>query len=273
MTTEFPTTFSAFFERCKNDLTFASYSWALVTPVVAVAELFFTANYSRFFTGKSLLHCALPGAVGWFLMEIVSPGLYTYFYIINGGDFLHTPLMWMWNIHYTYRCFIYPGLRWNNIKPMPLEIALLAMGYNSVNGWLNGVFSAQFTFDSITASTFNTVCFCIGAVMWLLGFIGNIHSDEVLRSLRKNPEDKGKYKIPPPVGMHRFLFSPNYSCECFEWLGYYVASSFAPAPMTFFVWTVANLGPRTLTNYKWYKKTFPSDQLPKDRKIFIPFIW
>jgi len=72
--------------------------------------------------------------------------------------------------------------------------------------------------------------------------------------------------------MHRFLLSPNYSCECFEWFGYYIASGFAAEPMTFFVWTLANLGPRTITNYKWYKKTFPND-FPKDRKIFIPFIF
>jgi len=268
---EFPTSFNEFFDRVKTDTTFASYVWALITPFVFAAEFFFTANYSRFFDGKSLLFVVLPGSVGWFLMEVVSPGLYLYFFIRYGGNLLQAPLLYMWMIHYTYRTIIYPLLRWGKIKPMPLEIALMGMMYNSGNAWLNGVFSSEFTCETITSSTFHTVCFCVGCCMWLLGFIGNVHSDEVLRSLRKNPEDAGKYKIPPPVGMHRFLFSPNYSCECFEWLGYYVASGFAPAPMTFFVWTVANLAPRTFSNYKWYKKTF-GDELPKDRKIIIPFI-
>jgi len=268
---ELPTTFAEFWTRIQTDSKFASYSWALVTPVVAFAEFFVTANYSRFYTGWSLLHCALPGAVGWFLMEIVSPVLYVFFFLTHGGNPLNAPLLHMWIAHYTYRSIFYPLLRWNKIKPMPLEIALMSMMFNSVNGLLNGIYSATFTYDTIPSSTFHNVCFIVGFCMWVLGFIGNIHSDEILRALRKNPEDAGKYKIPPPEGMHRFLLSPNYSCECFEWLGYYVASGFAAEPMTFFVWTVANLGPRTFTNYKWYKKTFP-DNFPKDRKIFIPFL-
>ena len=267
-----PTTLAEFWARLQSDVTFASHTWALLAPVVALSLFFVTANYSRYYTGWSLLRCALPGAVGWFVMEVVSPGLYLWSFLRAGGDLLRCPLAAMWLTHYTYRCFVYPALRWRTMKPMPLEIALLSVMFNSVNGYLNGASAADFTLAGALATRTGAVCLAVGACMWLLGFVGNIHSDETLRALRKSPAEAGVYKVPPPVGMHRYLMSPNYSCECFEWLGYYVASRFAPAAMTFFVWTLANLGPRAYTNYKWCQKRF-GKKMPKNRRIFIPFIW
>ena len=151
---------------------------------------------------------------------------------------------------------------------MPVEIALLAAGFNSVNGTINGADLVNFTYDEC-----NKVLFWIGALMWLFGFIGNIHSDEVVLALRKNKEcGEKRYYIPPAKGMHKYVASPNYACEIFEWLGLCVASGFRTGPVCFWLWTVANLAPRARTNYKWYVQTF-GDKYPKDRKVLIPFIY
>jgi len=43
------------------------------------------------------------------------------------------------------------------------------------------------------------------------------------------------------------------------------------AGLMFFVWTIANLLPRAISNHKWYKKNF--DAYPDDRKVIVPNLY
>lgn len=58
-------------------------------------------------------------------------------------------------------------------------------------------------------------------VLWLSGLLVNLHSDAILRRLRRLPGDG--YKI-PRGGMFEYVSGANFFGECVEWTGYAVAT-------------------------------------------------
>ena len=62
--------------------------------------------------------------------------------------------------------------------------------------------------------------------MWIVGFCANIHSDHILRNLRK-PGESG-YKI-PRGGLFELVSAANYAAESCEWLGFAIAADTFPA--------------------------------------------
>jgi 3-oxo-5-alpha-steroid 4-dehydrogenase 1 len=208
----------------------------------------------------------LPGAAAWFLMEGVSAAAFIAAFLASGGGgrgrFSVPALLFVG--HYCYRAGLYPLLRVRSLRPVPLEFALSATFFNVVNGSLNGASVAMRPPPSVPVVA-------LGAAVWLAGLAGNVHSDEVTRRLRK-PGEGRVYRVPPAVGMHRFLISPNYFCEMVEWLGYWVAAGFSPAALSFVLWTAANLIPHSVLNARWARAKFGSD-LPPTRRTFIPFLW
>jgi steroid 5-alpha reductase family enzyme len=105
-----------------------------------------------------------------------------------------------------------------------------------------------------------------GALLFVLGFALNVHSDSVLFALRK-PGETG-YEIPRGGGF-RYLSSPNYLGEILEWIGWALAT-WSLAGLAFAVYTAANLVPRALSHHRWYKEQFPD--YPAERKAIIPFV-
>eukprot|EP00252_Welwitschia_mirabilis_P004240 TRINITY_DN14515_c0_g1_i2.p1 TRINITY_DN14515_c0_g1~~TRINITY_DN14515_c0_g1_i2.p1 ORF type:complete len:107 (+),score=1.10 TRINITY_DN14515_c0_g1_i2:167-487(+) len=102
----------------------------------------------------------------------------------------------------------------------------------------------------------------------------NIWADSVLLSLRKDKRSdtlkKGqRYQI-PKGGLFEFVSCPNYFGEIVEWLGWAILT-WSRAGLGFFVYTVANLGPRAAAHHDWYREKFGS-AYPKSRKILIPFL-
>ncbi len=63
----------------------------------------------------------------------------------------------------------------------------------------------------------------------------------------------------------------NYFGEILEWTGFAIACG-GMAPLSFWIWTCANLIPRAIATHKWYHNKFGSSY-PKSRKAIIPFIW
>ena len=86
-------------------------------------------------------------------------------------------------------------------------------------------------------------------------------------NLRK-PGETG-YKI-PQGGFYRWVSAPNYFGELLEWLGWAIAT-WSLAGFSFLVYTAANLGPRAITNHKWYLEKF--DDYPEERKALVPFLF
>jgi 3-oxo-5-alpha-steroid 4-dehydrogenase 1 len=168
----------------------------------------------------------------------------------------------LWIGHYFNRSIIYP-IRQNSPSKMPLLIPLLAFMFNIVNGFVNGYhlgFIQAYPLEYIYEWNF-----ILGIILFVIGAIINIKSDNILLRLRSN--NKG-YHIPNGF-MFRYVSYPNYLGEIMEWVAF-ALMTWSLAGLSFAVWTIANLVPRAIAGHKWYKETF--DNYPKNRKAILPHI-
>jgi steroid 5-alpha reductase family enzyme len=169
----------------------------------------------------------------------------------------------LWELHYVYRTFVFPFRLRGSGRRTPWSVVAMAAVFNVVNGYFNG---SHLSAAEYSASWLGSPQFLAGAALFLVGFAVNIHSDSVLRNLRK-PGETG-YKI-PQGGLYRFVSCPNYFGEVLEWTGWAIATS-SLAGLSFAVWTVANLVPRAVAHHRWYRERFPD--YPKERKAVVPFL-
>ena len=106
-------------------------------------------------------------------------------------------------------------------------------------------------------------------IIFFLGMGINLHSDHVIRNLRK-PGDTKHYI--PRKGFYKYVTSANYFGEFTEWIGYAILT-WSPAGLLFAVWTFANLGPRAKSLTQKYEKEFGEEYTKLNKKHIIPFIW
>jgi 3-oxo-5-alpha-steroid 4-dehydrogenase 1 len=240
------------------------YLW-LAIAVLTFASLFFiSAPYGRH--NRKGWGAQVNNKWGWIIMELASPFALSYFFFSTPNE--KNSAVWvfylLWIFHYFYRSLIFPFKLNSKGKTIPLSIVLMAIFFNSVNGFTNGFYFGNFAADYSTYS-FLSPQFILGFAVFILGFYIHFKSDNILINLRKN---NSGYNIP-----NSFLFkkvaSPNYFGEILEWFGFAIMTN-ALSAWCFLAWTIANLAPRALANYKWYKNKFPD--YPKDRKILIPGI-
>lgn len=77
-------------------------------------------------------------------------------------------------------------------KPTPVSPVIFAFTFTTINGYLQGRYLSHYlTYD---LWWFVDPRFIVGHLLFLFGMAANIHSDTILRGLRK-PGEKG-YKIP-----------------------------------------------------------------------------
>ncbi|KAB0399279.1 hypothetical protein E2I00_013137, partial [Balaenoptera physalus] len=147
---------------------------------------------------------------------------------------------------------------------MPLYTFMLAFMFCTYNGYLQSRYLSQY---AVYADSWLTdPRFLTGFVLWLLGMLINIHSDHVLRNLRK-PGETG-YKI-PKGGLFEYITAANYFGEVVEWCGYALAS-WSIQGWAFAVFTFCVLLTRAQQHHQWYHEKF--EDYPKFRKIMIPFL-
>ncbi|XP_062980375.1 3-oxo-5-alpha-steroid 4-dehydrogenase 2 isoform X3 [Elgaria multicarinata webbii] len=115
--------------------------------------------------------------------------------------------------------------------------------------------------------TFIYSFFTRGIVLFLFGMGINIHSDILLRQLRKPGELT--YKI-PQGGLFAYVSGANFFGEILEWFGYAVATWSLPA-FSFALFTLCCIGPRAYHHHRYYLRKFTS--YPKSRRALIPFIF
>ncbi len=103
----------------------------------------------------------------------------------------------------------------------------------------------------------------IGLVVFFAGMAINLHSDHVIRHLRK-PGDTRHYL--PKGGMYHFVTSGNYLGELIEWTGFAIIAG-SPAAWVFVWWTAANLVSETrqLETEKESYRLFINPPLPPPR--------
>ncbi|ELT93041.1 hypothetical protein CAPTEDRAFT_153061 [Capitella teleta] len=167
-------------------------------------------------------------------------------------------------LHYFQRTFIFPALI-RESKPTPIYICFLAFVFCVWNGWLQ---SRSLTLHVRFPAQWTTQpCFILGSVAFVFGLVINVHSDHILRSLRKPGETA--YKI-PRGGMFDYVSGANFLGEIIEWCGFAVAC-WTPYAAAFAFFTICNIGPRALSHHQWYLKKF-GDDYPRSRKALIPFV-
>ncbi|KAM3863024.1 3-oxo-5-alpha-steroid 4-dehydrogenase 2b [Diretmus argenteus] len=207
----------------------------------------------------------LPARLAWFLQEL--PALLVPVLLLltphkpsSMGRYL---LLGTFCVHYFQRTFIYSLL--NRGQPSPLYVTLLSGCFCSVNGFLQGHYllhCAQYDDGWSADYRYKT-----GVLLFYLGMAINVHSDYILRNLRKPGEVI--YKI-PKGGLFEYVSGANYLGEIVEWFGYAIATWSLPS-LSFAILSLCFIGPRACYHHRYYHQKFKD--YPRLRKALIPFIF
>lgn len=247
--------------------TYIIYTWIAIGIITFFYLLFKqSAPYGRHTRpgwGKEI-----SNRLGWVIMETPVMLFVLLFFSLGTNP---NPSQWVYFfmalffLHYIHRSFVFPAFIRTQGKKMPLIIALSAMGFNLMNGFGFGYYwgsFAEYPTDWLTDWRFLS-----GITLFLGGMIINMWADYTLINLRK--EGETGYKIPKGF-LFEYISCPNHFGEMIEWAGFALMTWSLPA-LTFWVWTISNLIPRTLAHHKWYQEKFAD--YPKHRKAFLPFLW
>jgi 3-oxo-5-alpha-steroid 4-dehydrogenase 1 len=249
----------------KEIFTYLVIGWIAVAVIISPFLFFVTPPYGRH--TKSNWGATISNTLGWFIMEI--PSLLVFSYFIISGPTLKSRTIWafgiLWFIHYFYRSVIFPWRLKTRGKRMPLIIVFSAIFFNLINASTNGYYLGYLS-EGYPSDWLLDPRFIIGIILFILGFFTNQISDQILLNLRKG----GKTGYYIPTGwLYKYVSCPNFLGEIMEWTGFAIMAWNLPA-FSFALWTAVNLIPRALDHHKWYKKTFPD--YPKSRKAIIPHI-
>ena len=207
----------------------------------------------------------VPNRVGWILMEAPTVLLFIAIFAVGEDRAELVPLVMLgiWQVHYVHRTFVFP-FRMRSGKRMPISIPILGGSFQLLNVYVNARWISHL--GEYDASWLLDPRFVVGALVFGVGMVINLHADTVLIHLRKPGETA--YKI-PRGGMYRFVTSPNYLGEILEWCGWAILTWSLPGLALAF-YTIANLAPRAFTNHRWYHEKFPD--YPKERRALVPFL-
>lgn len=228
-------------------------------------QLFITAPYGRH--ARAGFGPTKPNRLGWIVMELVSPIVFAALFLFGGAD--KTAPMWiflaLWMAHYLHRALVFPFMTRTRAKTIPVLIVLSAMGFNVVNGGLNGLWLGDVGGPYPNAWLVDPR-FLIGLALFTGGAVLNLWADYRLIALRA-PGESG-YRL-PEGGAFDIVSCPNHLGEIIEWFGFALMCWNLPA-LSFAIWTFANLVPRALSHHRWYRQRFPD--YPAGRKAVIPFV-
>jgi 3-oxo-5-alpha-steroid 4-dehydrogenase 1 len=248
---------------------------AVMAVIVFVALFFFKAGYG--YLSTSNWGPKINNKTAWVIMECPSFLYllwYTIEYALSGKTALNCNLVLyimggLFLLHYFQRSFIFPLLM-RGKSTMPIAIMLMGMTFNTLNSYFIG----KWLFDYAPAGRYGiewlwSPQFIIGVVIFFAGMAINLHSDHVIRNLRK-PGDTRHYI--PKKGLYKYVTSANYFGELTEWIGFAILTWSLPGVL-FAVWTFANLGPRAKSLTEKYEKEFGEEYTRLNKKHLIPFIW
>ncbi|XP_054619209.1 3-oxo-5-alpha-steroid 4-dehydrogenase 1 [Dunckerocampus dactyliophorus] len=170
----------------------------------------------------------------------------------------------MYLCHYAQRSLIYPFLIRGG-KPTPFVSFALATVFCIYNGFMQIRYLSHYA--EYPADWITRPCFIAGSVLWFVGWLMNLHSDHILRNLRKHGETG--YKI-PKGGMFEYVSGANFLGEITEWVGFALAGQSVHSA-AFAVFTIVVLRSRAVDHHKWYLTKF--EDYPKTRKALIPILY
>jgi len=245
-----------------------------LAAVVFIALQFITVAYGMTFNNRWGI--SISSKLGWKLMEmpVFISILIIYGVSLSMGiksfNVVTTFILLLFLIHYGQRSFVFPLLMRGQSK-MPLSVVFSGIFFNFCNAFMQGCWLFIINHNnSYPVSWFWSPCFIIGTAIFFFGMIVNLHSDRIIRKLRKSKEDNNYYL---PKG---FLFerinSSNYFGELLEWLGFAILT-WSFAGFVFFCWAFANLVPRAKAVYYRYEQFFGEDFSKLNRWKIFPYIY
>lgn len=248
---------------------FNAFLWIMsgIAVVVFIALYFVKAGYGMFRDNRWGL--AINNKVAWVLMEAPVFIVMCILWWNSARRFEMVPLICflLFQLHYFQRSFVFPFLMKGKSR-MPIVIMLMGITFNVLNGFMQGEWLFYLAPEGLYSTAWlTTPQFIIGVVLFFIGMAINLHSDNVIRHLRK-PGDTRHYL--PAKGMYRYVTSANYFGEIVEWTGFAILT-WSAAGVVFVWWTFANLVPRANAIYHRYQVEF-GDAMGSRKRIF-PFIY
>lgn len=239
--------------------------WILVAIIILIILLKFKKlkTYGRHVPKNGIL---LNNRLGWFLMEIPTLILMPYF-IYTGKNTINTVIfcfLSLYIVHYLNRTIIFPLRLKLKKNKIPIHIVFSAALFNLINTFFLGYYFGNIKIYKENWLT--TPYFIIGIIIFFIGMLINIKSDNILINLRKNNNEE--YSI-PRKGLFKYISCPNHFGEIIEWLGFAILT-WSFAGFSFFIWTTCNLIPRSIKHHNWYRNKFK--KYPNKRKAVIPYL-
>ncbi|XP_051559185.1 3-oxo-5-alpha-steroid 4-dehydrogenase 2-like [Myxocyprinus asiaticus] len=247
----------------ENTIYYSSWAFVVGGLLYLLRQMSTHTPYGRY-VDTNIPSVMVPAKAGWFIQELPSflvPVLLLLTTESFPGMGQHL-LLWTFCLHYFQRTFVYSLL--TKGRPSPLHIVVSAVVFCSLNGFLQGHYMLHCT--QYHTEWHRDARFVIGLLMFFSGMAINIHSDSILRNLRKPGEIN--YKI-PRGGMFEWVSGANFFGEIVEWCGYAVATWSFPA-FSFAIFTICSIGPRAYHHHRYYLEKFKD--YPKSRKAVIPFV-
>jgi 3-oxo-5-alpha-steroid 4-dehydrogenase 1 len=191
-------------------------------------------------------------------------------------------------IHYINRAILSPLFLNPSMSPIHLLVWTSALAFQIINaisigGWLAGYGpTAESDWEG------RSLYIKLGAIIWIVGFVGNIYHDDVLREIRRavirkrkgEEQAKGggkqesktaeKVYMLPHGGLFEQILYPHFLCEWVEWAGYWIIGGWRCLPARCFLLNeVSTMLPRALQGKRWYIQRFGKDKIGQ-RKAVIP---
>lgn len=242
---------------------------AVLAVIVFIALHRVTAGYGMM--GGKKWGPAVNNKFGWFLMELPAFACMAVLWALSprGGNPAPCVMAALFELHYFQRTFIFPFLIRGKNR-MPWAIIGMGMVFNAINAYLIGGWLFYLApADLYTTHWLLSPLFFLGTFIFLVGMGINLHSDHVIRNLRK-PGDSKHYI--PSKGVYKYVASANYFGETVEWIGFAILS-WSLAGVVFAMWTFANLAPRARAIHKKYSDEFGEEYTSLGRKYIIPFLY
>lgn len=250
---------------------YSSVLWTmtLLAVVVFLALQKVTAGYGMMRT--KAWGPAVGNRTGWVMMETPAFAAMLLLWIFSPmrTDTVRTIFALLFLAHYFQRSFIFPALIRGKSR-MPLTIILMGAIFNTINAYMLGGWI--FYISPAAEYSLGWLCsfpFIAGTAIFIAGAAINMHSDHIVRHLRK-PGDTRHYI--PRGGMFRYVASANYFGEFMEWVGFALLT-WSAAGAVFALWTFANLAPRAKAIDRRYAFEFGDSYTSLNRKRIIPFIY
>jgi 3-oxo-5-alpha-steroid 4-dehydrogenase 1 len=268
----------------------ATYDRVMATQLAIATFVLFgafgnkKAPYGKF-ANKSIGSVQLDPRLGWWLMELPATLVFacTYFKSDPESDrkteeerksgkgpsrFLSKLFAALFLFHYANRGWYFPL----NIRVAPGSKASFSLGNSAIGALITGLHGY------LHARMFRThgkhlnddwvkdPRFISGFCLYELGFWITVHSEYVMRTLRK--PGGPRYSI-PRGGLFELVSSPQYFGELMAFAGLTLSSWSLPS-LAIFLISFFNLVPRAFQNHTWYLKKFGDEYAQLNRRVIVP---